>query len=61
MPAPGLAHRTFRNPPVPLMTDDRSLLRPEHQGNLKMSILLVVEMATNRGREDRRFNEPHEP
>jgi hypothetical protein len=39
--------------------DDRPLLWAEHQRDLKLSILLVVEMSLDGRCEDRRLDEAH--
>src|SRR5450756_1833421 len=41
--------------------NDRPLLRAQHQRDLQLAILFVVEMPPNRGREHGRFDEPHRP
>ena len=39
--------------------DERSLLGPEHQGELEMTVLFMVEGLSDQSREDGRLDETH--
>jgi hypothetical protein len=52
-------HRPAHLPQATRTANQRTLLRPQHQRYLELTIRLVIEMPSERGRENWRLDEPH--
>jgi hypothetical protein len=55
----GTSHCPAHLPKAPRAANDRTLLRPQHQRDLELTIRFVVERASERSRKHRRLDEPH--